>query len=146
MHTQIELPQLSNWGDGKWREQAACRGKGNTCFFPSKEHPELMQIMISESKLLCSKCPVRKECLMFALENGLKHGVYGGLAPRERRGMTTDKYDCSMRIEQIIGYLKLCTKVYKLPSKGIVADLAKHFEVSEEEARKMIANAKHQYV
>lgn len=146
MQTQIELPQLTNWGDGKWRDQAACRGKGNTCFFPTKEQPELMQIMISESKLLCSKCPVRKECLMFALENGLRHGVYGGLAPRERQGMTLEKYDCSMTVEQVIRYLKTCIKVYKLPSRGIVSDLAKHFDVSEEEAEKMIANAKHQYV
>jgi hypothetical protein len=50
-------------------------------FFPGpRDHEE-----IAEAKELCGWCPVRRECLDFALENVLKEGVWGGLTEAERR-------------------------------------------------------------
>ena len=37
-----------------------------------------------EAKALCAACPVRAECLEFALETGQVHGIWGGLTAQER--------------------------------------------------------------
>lgn len=36
------------------------------------------------AKAACSRCPVRDECLEFAVTNDVTIGVYGGLTPKER--------------------------------------------------------------
>ena len=38
-----------------------------------------------EAKEVCRGCVVREECLEFALQNGEKFGIWGGLSERERR-------------------------------------------------------------
>jgi WhiB family redox-sensing transcriptional regulator len=37
------------------------------------------------AKLICSECPVSTLCLEYALENGEKHGIWGGLTATERQ-------------------------------------------------------------
>ena len=34
---------------------------------------------------MCRGCEVRHDCLEFALQNGEKFGIWGGLSERERR-------------------------------------------------------------
>lgn len=34
---------------------------------------------------ICSLCPVREECLEYALTENLDDGIYGGLLPEQRR-------------------------------------------------------------
>jgi WhiB family redox-sensing transcriptional regulator len=41
----------------------------------------------NRAKAICSSCPVRTECLAHALDNGIEHGVWGGMTERERRGL-----------------------------------------------------------
>lgn len=38
-----------------------------------------------EAKKICGACPVRLECLQYALKEPMWDGIYGGLTPRERR-------------------------------------------------------------
>ena len=38
-----------------------------------------------EAKEVCRGCEVRHDCLEFALQNGEKFGIWGGLSERERR-------------------------------------------------------------
>lgn len=42
-------------------------------------------IMVASSRLICAGCPVRKECLQFAIDNSINHGMFGGSMPKERR-------------------------------------------------------------
>lgn len=42
----------------------------------------------NEAKAICAGCPVRKECLDYALENEMEYGIWGGTSPTERRRMT----------------------------------------------------------
>jgi WhiB family redox-sensing transcriptional regulator len=62
-----------------WVEKALCAQVAQELFFP-----ELGQNG-RESKRICVGCEVRKECLEFALENDIEHGIFGGLSAQERR-------------------------------------------------------------
>ena len=69
-----------------WRERAACLDVDPELFFPiGNTGPAIMQI--EEAKKVCQRCPVREECLAWALEAGQDHGVWGGLSEEERRAL-----------------------------------------------------------
>jgi WhiB family redox-sensing transcriptional regulator len=38
----------------------------------------------------CLDCPVRGECLVYAIAAGERHGIWGGLLPRERENLSQD--------------------------------------------------------
>ncbi|WP_199432334.1 WhiB family transcriptional regulator [Qaidamihabitans albus] len=70
-----------------WRHSAACRDEDPELFFPVSEMgPGARQT--AEAKAVCARCPVRAECLDYALDNGLDSGVFGGTTERERREIT----------------------------------------------------------
>ncbi|MGJ5751555.1 transcription factor WhiB [Streptomyces puniciscabiei] len=76
---------LRGIGDTSWQPRGACHGMdaedADEIFFPlPREHAA-----IAEAKELCAACPVRRECLNYALENELKDGIWGGLTEAERR-------------------------------------------------------------
>jgi len=69
-----------------WRHVAACRDEDPELFFPiGNTGPALLQI--EEAKSVCRRCPVREDCLQFALESGQDAGVWGGLSEDERRAL-----------------------------------------------------------
>jgi WhiB family transcriptional regulator, redox-sensing transcriptional regulator len=59
-----------------WQARAACRGMGVDSFFidpgPFWE-PEP-----------CRACPVKMDCLAWALDHRIMHGIWGGKSERER--------------------------------------------------------------
>ena len=73
--------------DISWQKGAACRGSDVNLFFTpsnleSKEERELRE---GQAKAICAICPVRAQCLRFALETRESHGIWGGLNEIERR-------------------------------------------------------------
>lgn len=40
-----------------------------------------------QPRTFCARCPVWRECRAYALTNDVKHGMWGGLSPRERRAV-----------------------------------------------------------
>jgi WhiB family redox-sensing transcriptional regulator len=62
-----------------WMLQGKCRGVNPADFFPSDG------LGVESAQLVCHNCPVRVECLEYALENRIEHGVWGGASERERR-------------------------------------------------------------
>lgn len=61
-----------------WRARAACRDHPDPdIFFP--EHPDDVQAALD----ICEPCPVRQECLDFAVANRVR-GVYGGTTATRR--------------------------------------------------------------
>ncbi len=66
-------------GDRQWQDQANCLGVDPDLFFPERG------ASTREAKEVCRGCVVKQDCLEFALANGEKFGIWGGLSERERR-------------------------------------------------------------
>jgi WhiB family transcriptional regulator, redox-sensing transcriptional regulator len=67
-----------------WRQLDVCRHGDPELFFPvSASGPSLDQI--TQAKAICARCPVRRQCLAFALDTRQNHGVWGGMSEQERR-------------------------------------------------------------
>lgn len=67
-----------------WRDSAACLGAATDVFFPVGSSPEALD-QVEEAKRDCQRCPVRSQCLAWALEAKQDFGVWGGLDEEERR-------------------------------------------------------------
>jgi len=91
-HYTGSVPDTTHGAD--WRARAACRESGPDGalrhapeqWFPVGDTgPALLQT--EEAKRVCYRCPVIDDCLQYALNAGIEHGVWGGLAENERRAM-----------------------------------------------------------
>lgn len=65
-----------------WHNQAACRAPdvNPDWFYPANGGG-------NEAKKICAECPVRQQCLTYALENNIMHGIWGGCGERTRQKM-----------------------------------------------------------
>ena len=86
MPAQLESVLPSTWSHDNWREGAACRLLGNQIFFPVGYEPAALA-QTRQAKSICSSCPVRFECLEFALRTAQEDGVWGGHTEDERRAI-----------------------------------------------------------
>ncbi|MGW0769289.1 WhiB family transcriptional regulator [Streptomyces sp. NPDC002676] len=66
--------------DEEWSEHAACRAADPDELFVegAAQHG---------AKAVCTGCVVRTECLAYALDNRIEHGIWGGMTERERRAL-----------------------------------------------------------
>ena len=70
---------LSGQEQRSWQAQATCMGVDPDLFFPERG------ASTREAKEVCRGCVVSEDCLEFALANGEKFGIWGGMSERERR-------------------------------------------------------------
>lgn len=64
-----------------WRKKAECASVPRASFFP---------VGRSSTKLAlaaCARCEVVEECLKYALENNIVHGIWGGKTESQRKRM-----------------------------------------------------------
>lgn len=72
--------------DVSWTDLAACRFEDPELFFPiSTKGPGRAQT--EEAKAVCARCPVRQECLEYALATHQEAGIWGGLTEDELRAL-----------------------------------------------------------
>ncbi|WP_055702959.1 WhiB family transcriptional regulator [Streptomyces silaceus] len=70
----------------EWLRKAACRNADPELFFPVGEKgPALRDIRAA--KRICARCPVKRECLDWALGTGQTSGVWGGTCEEERTAL-----------------------------------------------------------
>jgi WhiB family transcriptional regulator, redox-sensing transcriptional regulator len=69
----FELPE--------WMSRGTCAQTDPDAFFPEKGGST------REAKKVCRSCPVRRECLEYALENDERFGIWGGVSERARRAV-----------------------------------------------------------
>lgn len=63
----------------EWTGRARCRGLDPEQFFVRSLEQARGAIKV------CQRCPVRQECLDYAVAEGIEVGVWGGLTERQRR-------------------------------------------------------------
>lgn len=77
-----------------WAADAACTGMDTDLFFPDSSGATA-----AAAKAVCERCPVRADCLAFALDDEgdiahvSRYGIWGGLTPyaRSRAAATPDR-------------------------------------------------------
>ena len=68
-----------------WLDGAACRGMDVLLFFgPDGEARLEREIREAKAKAVCQLCPVRVQCLDYALRNSIRYGIWAGLNGEER--------------------------------------------------------------
>ncbi|MCA1692194.1 MAG: WhiB family transcriptional regulator [Actinobacteria bacterium] len=75
-----------------WRDDAACRGLDPDVFFPASDDEA------GVAKAVCETCPVREECLEYALETRQEDGIWGGLTETERRRLRRRRRENARRV------------------------------------------------
>lgn len=71
--------------DWTWQDSAECRGENLALFFgPDGERQPEREVREEIAKEICGWCPVRTQCLDYAVSRPEKYGVYGGLNEEER--------------------------------------------------------------
>jgi hypothetical protein len=67
-----------------WRDHAACAEHPKDWWYVERgaagERNKLAQ-----ARAICNTCPVARQCLDYAMENGERYGLWGGKSVRERR-------------------------------------------------------------
>ena len=62
-----------------WMSRGNCRNYPPATFFPSDG------VGVDRARKICNGCPVLGQCLEYALDQRIEHGVWGGCSERERR-------------------------------------------------------------
>jgi hypothetical protein len=87
-----------------WRYRAKCKdidtnykdeyGDTQDIFYPPRDRKKYKPVA-DRAKAICwgtgendPECPVRKECLLYAVEMDDTHGIFGGMSHRERAHLT----------------------------------------------------------
>ena len=78
---------VENPDEYAWMFHARCRGVTPGEFFPSDGTG------VESAQRVCAECPVRAECLEYALVHRIEHGVWGGASERERRRILRRRRD-----------------------------------------------------
>jgi WhiB family redox-sensing transcriptional regulator len=73
--------------DRAWQPSALCRGNRSHLFFPpsTAERKEERERREVRAKAICVTCPVKGDCLDYALTIREPYGIWGGLTEAERR-------------------------------------------------------------
>lgn len=91
--------------DPSWREKASCRGLDTNFFFLERSDARVNN-SYAEVRVMCVACPVRKDCLNYAVDNNIPQGMYGGFAPKDRRLIARGELAPSITMWQMIKDLR----------------------------------------
>jgi WhiB family transcriptional regulator, redox-sensing transcriptional regulator len=71
--------ESSNKLNENWMDSALCKDEPRETFFP------VNSAGVIAAKKICDICVVKEECLEYAIDEGIVHGVWGGTSERQRR-------------------------------------------------------------
>ncbi len=63
-------------------DSRACNGQDPNTFFPEFDKTVISlrkKEIIGQAAMICQNCPIMNECLDWALANGEKYGIWGGV-------------------------------------------------------------------
>src|SRR5438128_863022 len=102
-----------SWEYG-WQWRAACRGADSGLFFPPGEWESREDRLRRErkAKSICAVCPVRIECLDYAIRIREPHGIWGGPNELERRLLLREQVHRTLRA--VLGSLDPVRRIVKV--------------------------------
>lgn len=68
-----------------WQDSALCAQTDPDIFFPEKGGST------TPATSVCAQCPVRAECLEYAISHDIRHGIWGGMSDNDRRRISRDR-------------------------------------------------------
>ena len=68
-----------------WKTRANCLGADPELFFGDSDGLPQARAIVEEARKWCRLCPVARDCLIFALQNNERYGIWGGLTVEERK-------------------------------------------------------------
>lgn len=101
-----------------WMTEAACKGSSEIFYADSTDKKENAK-KESQAKLLCKKCPVSAECLLFAIENNESFGIWGSFSSKERNMLAN--FFSKEKID-----IDLCKNIVNLEIRSIKAKILKN--------------------
>lgn len=84
----------------RWKLQGLCTQSDPEHWFPDHDGDRIADQdkrpgdepgKAISAKAICRRCPVRIECLTWALDNKERHGIWGGLTVKERNRLAKEK-------------------------------------------------------
>ena len=90
------MTAVAHLGDAlptEWQQQGLCRATDSSVFFAPMtfEHKPEREAREAKAKLICAACPVRGQCLDWALAVREPYGVWGGCSESERKQILLGK-------------------------------------------------------
>lgn len=97
----VPITRIGPLPERTWARRAACLGHNPDLWFADDKSGSYR-----EARQICAACPVRLPCLAWAVETRTDHGLWGGLAPLERKrlrrpGIQLDLTDDHVRVDQV---------------------------------------------
>lgn len=80
-----ELAEVLDLDGLGWQDSALCAQTDPEVFFPALGSPG------RDAKRVCRLCPVRAECLEYAIETRQAHGIWGGTSEKQREAVWTGR-------------------------------------------------------
>lgn len=71
----------SDTAETRWQSQAECRGSDPSVFFPDSQTTDALRPAL----FICKGCPVRQQCLDWALDTHQEFGIWGGMTEGDRK-------------------------------------------------------------
>lgn len=91
----IKRSPKSEWAaptDNDWFHEAKCKGLDGQFHADKSNNPQVQWAkricngsIMNEDGTIVDSCPVKRQCLNYAVQNNEKFGVWGGQSERERR-------------------------------------------------------------
>lgn len=76
----------------EWKLRARCRGEDPDLWFPQgdgqRRSDRKVRAVTVVARSFCLKCPVKNDCLSYAITLDLRYGMWGGLTERQRASLT----------------------------------------------------------
>jgi len=70
-----------------WQQSASCKGCDPDIFFPGRGESATLRL----AKEVCATCPVKGECLDYAIEHHEHFGIWGGVSEKARRKIVAQR-------------------------------------------------------
>jgi WhiB family redox-sensing transcriptional regulator len=87
------LPLIAADMETEWQQHGLCRAGDAVIFFPPAhfEHKPERESREAKAKAVCARCPVRLQCLEWALATREPYGIWGGCSESERKQILMGK-------------------------------------------------------